>query len=119
MSDHCCVHLRCITSREAAGLREHLSVLSRIVHDGYLNTEVGATPLNRIGYALDRIGALQPEVRGAYISQHGLRVEARIKASIAYDSLWNNLEDLDGRLQEVAIPICERNELCAECRVKA
>lgn len=52
---HCCECLACIDEAEAAGLREHLTVLTRAVHDGYNNAEVGRTPLERIGMAVERI----------------------------------------------------------------
>jgi hypothetical protein len=104
VDSHCCAHPTgdktkpCIDSREAKDLREHLTVLSREVHDGYRNDVVGSTPLERIGCALDR-------------------VDARSKSFA--NGLFLRLESIAGELRllaAVSIPVCNLRQYCLDCQ---
>ena len=91
---HCCAELKCIDRHEAKDLRDMLNVLNVKVADGYgyeFRKEAGETRIERIGYAIERIRQ--------------------------YDGIFLDLEDLDGRLQEIAraIPVCDLNAVCAKC----
>ena len=102
VDSHCCgcnTKEGCIDSRGAAGLREHLTVLTREVHDGYNNDVEGGTPLERIGYALDRID--DDSARFATL-------------------VFIELERWTGQLTTLAatIPVCDLKQLCLDCQGK-
>ena len=105
---HCCTCEKCIDQAEAISLRDMLNVLNVKVADGYgaeVRREAGETRLERIGYVLERI---------AKASDENQPCGSPPCAVCQNETLWADLEDLDGRLQEIArgIPVCTTPGLC-------
>ena len=85
-----------------------LNVLNVKAADGYgaeFRKEAGETRIERIGHALER-------ARRHYHEQaHG---DKTVCTGCDATYLWADLEDIDGRLQEIArnIPVCTTPGLC-------
>ena len=106
----CCACEKHIDEAEAKGLRDMLNVLNVKAPDGYgeeFRREAGETRIERIGYVLERI---------AKASDENQPCGSPPCAVCQNETLWADLEDIEGRLQEIArnIPVCDEPALCQE-----
>ena len=109
----CCECEHHIDETEAKDLRYMLNVLNCKDTDGYghdFRREAGETRIERIGYALERVRPHDHRDPRTLTDCSGCDVNAT----------WRDLEDIDGRLQEIArsIPVCGQNALCAKCQAE-